>query len=42
MNSFLTYLSTAPFVAALSLGFLSGFLIEMNRFFPDGLVFPVY
>jgi photosystem I subunit 9 len=40
MNNFLTYLSTAPVLAFLYFGFIAGLLIEINRFFPDPLVFP--
>jgi photosystem I subunit IX len=39
MKDFSTYLSTAP-VVALGWGiFMSGLIIELNRFFPDPLVF---
>nr|YP_002519973.1 photosystem I subunit IX [Ephedra equisetina]YP_009231441.1 photosystem I subunit IX [Ephedra foeminea]YP_009694732.1 photosystem I subunit IX [Ephedra intermedia]YP_009694805.1 photosystem I subunit IX [Ephedra sinica]YP_010048939.1 photosystem I subunit IX [Ephedra monosperma]YP_010207352.1 photosystem I subunit IX [Ephedra przewalskii]YP_010451860.1 photosystem I subunit IX [Ephedra alata]YP_010451927.1 photosystem I subunit IX [Ephedra altissima]YP_010451994.1 photosystem I subunit I len=34
------YLSTAPVLATLWFGSLAGFLIEINRFFPDALSFP--
>nr|YP_009568716.1 photosystem I subunit IX [Tsuga diversifolia]QBB88726.1 photosystem I subunit IX [Tsuga diversifolia]WNV61287.1 photosystem I subunit IX [Tsuga diversifolia]WNV61658.1 photosystem I subunit IX [Tsuga diversifolia]WNV61730.1 photosystem I subunit IX [Tsuga diversifolia] len=34
-----TYLSTAPVLAILLLIFLASLLIEINRFFPDGLAF---
>nr|QHB78254.1 photosystem I subunit IX [Diplazium cordifolium]QHB78435.1 photosystem I subunit IX [Diplazium fraxinifolium] len=37
-----TYLSTAPVVAATWFGLLAGFLIEVNRFFPDALLFPFF
>jgi photosystem I subunit 9 len=40
MKDFTTYLSTAPVVSFLYFGFLAGLLIEINRFFPDALVFP--
>ena len=40
MKNFLTYLSTAPVLAAAYFTFLAGLLIEINRFFPDPLVFP--
>jgi len=40
MQNFLTYLSTAPVLAFFSVSFLSALLIELNRFFPDGLIFP--
>nr|YP_010760336.1 photosystem I subunit IX [Cuscuta pacifica]WEY30327.1 photosystem I subunit IX [Cuscuta pacifica] len=42
MRDFKTYLSVAPIIGALSLGFLAGFLIEINRFFPDALTFPFF
>ena len=35
MKNFIKYLSTAPVIALLSLTFVLGFLIELNRFFPD-------
>jgi photosystem I subunit 9 len=40
MKDFTTYLSTAPVVSFLYFVFLAGLLIEINRFFPDALVFP--
>ena len=40
MKDFTIYLSTAPVLAALWFIFLAGLLIELNRFFPDALVFP--
>jgi photosystem I subunit 9 len=40
MKDFQTYLSTAPVLAFLWFGLLAGMLIEINRFFPDPLVFP--
>lgn len=39
MKDFTIYLSTAPVAAILSLTFVSGILIEINRFFPDALIF---
>ena len=39
MNNFTKYLSTAPVVAFLVLSFISGFIIEVNRYFPDPLIF---
>ncbi len=42
MQNFTTYLSTAPVLAAVWFGFLAGLLIEINRFFPDPLVFPFF
>ena len=41
MKEFATYLSTAPVIATLWFGLLAGLLIEINRFFPDGLVFAL-
>jgi photosystem I subunit 9 len=40
MQDFTAYLSTAPVLAAIWFSFLAGLLIELNRFFPDALVFP--
>jgi len=39
MKDFTTYLSTAPVVALVYFTLLAGLLIEINRFFPDPLVF---
>lgn len=39
MKSFVTYLSTAPVIGIVWISFTAGLLIEINRFFPDGLVF---
>ena len=39
MKDFTTYLSTAPVVATVWFAFTAGLLIEINRFFPDPLVF---
>lgn len=39
MKYFLTYLSTAPVIAFAWLSFTAGLLIEINRFFPDPLIF---
>lgn len=39
MKAFTIYLSTAPVAAILSLMFVAGVLIEINRFFPDALIF---
>ena len=39
MNNFRTYLSTAPVVALGWFTFTAGLLIEINRFFPDALIF---
>nr|YP_003058301.1 subunit IX of photosystem I [Parachlorella kessleri]ACQ90935.1 subunit IX of photosystem I [Parachlorella kessleri] len=39
MKDFTIYLSTAPVMAIISLIAVSGLLIEINRFFPDALIF---
>ena len=39
MKDFTTYLSTAPVVTVGWFIFTAGLLIEINRFFPDPLVF---
>ena len=39
MNNFIKYFSTAPVVAFVSLSLISGLIIEINRFFPDPLIF---
>ncbi len=39
MKDFTTYLSTAPVIALVYFTLLAGLLIEINRFFPDPLVF---
>nr|YP_009367496.1 subunit IX of photosystem I [Pseudoneochloris marina]ARK14487.1 subunit IX of photosystem I [Pseudoneochloris marina] len=39
MKDFVTYLSTAPVIAFAWISFTAGLLIEINRFFPDPLVF---
>ena len=39
MKYFVTYLSTAPVVALAWMSFTAGLLIELNRFFPDPIVF---
>jgi photosystem I subunit 9 len=39
MQNFKTYLSTAPVLALASLTVVAGLLIELNRFFPDSLIF---
>ena len=41
MKNFQIYLSTAPVLAALWFSALAGMLIELNRFFPDALSFPL-
>ena len=37
MKNFLTYMSTAPVLLTLWMTFTAGFIIEINRFFPDML-----
>jgi photosystem I subunit 9 len=39
MKNFTTYLSTAPVVALVWFTITAALLIEINRFFPDPLVF---
>ncbi|YP_778596.1 photosystem I protein J (plastid) [Bigelowiella natans] len=39
MSGFKGYLSTVPVVFAIWLTFTAGLIIEINRLFPDGLVF---
>lgn len=39
MKNFTIYLSTAPVIATVWFTFTAGLLIEINRFFPDPLVF---
>ena len=39
MNEFKKYLSTVPVIFAIWLTFTAGLLIEVNRFFPDSLIF---
>ena len=39
MKYFTTYLSTAPVIALGWFALTAGLLIEINRFFPDPLVF---
>jgi small subunit ribosomal protein S12 len=41
MNYFVTYLSTAPVLVLFTMRFLASLCIEINRFFPDALVFPL-
>jgi len=38
-SNFLKYLSTAPVIGMLWITFTAGFIIEINRFFPDILSF---
>nr|YP_009562322.1 photosystem I reaction center subunit IX [Trichomanes trollii]QAV57679.1 photosystem I reaction center subunit IX [Trichomanes trollii] len=40
MQDVKSYLSTAPVLATIWFVLLAGFLIEINRFFPDALIFP--
>nr|AIT94153.1 subunit IX of photosystem I [Marsupiomonas sp. NIES 1824] len=37
MKNFATYLSTAPVLTLVTVSFISGLLIEINRYFPDSL-----
>jgi photosystem I subunit IX len=39
MKDFTTYLSTAPVIALAWISITAGLIIEVNRFFPDPLVF---
>lgn len=39
MKNFTTYLSTAPVVGLIWISFTAGLIIEVNRFFPDPLIF---
>ena len=39
MNNLKIYLSTAPVIAFIWLVLLSSLIIEVNRFFPDPLIF---
>nr|YP_004376660.1 photosystem I protein J [Fistulifera solaris]YP_010133901.1 subunit IX of photosystem I [Fistulifera saprophila]QWM93391.1 subunit IX of photosystem I [Fistulifera saprophila]BAK19026.1 photosystem I protein J [Fistulifera solaris] len=39
MESFKKYLSTAPVLLTIWMTFTAGFIIEINRFFPDSLGF---
>lgn len=38
MKNFTTYLSTAPVLTLVTVSFISGLLIEINRYFPDSLI----
>ncbi|KAG4950258.1 hypothetical protein JHK82_043610 [Glycine max] len=42
MRDLKTYLSVALVVSTLWFGALAGLLIEINRFFPDALIFPFF
>nr|YP_010964248.1 photosystem I subunit IX [Astragalus stipulatus]WNM88826.1 photosystem I subunit IX [Astragalus stipulatus] len=37
-----TYLSVAPVASTLWFAVLAGLLIEINRLFPDALIFPFF
>jgi photosystem I subunit 9 len=39
MKDFTIYLSTAPVMTLISVTVVAGLLIEINRFFPDALIF---
>lgn len=39
MKNFTKYLSIAPIIAFIWLTFTAGLIIEINRFFPDALIF---
>ena len=41
MSGFKGYLSSVPVVFAIWLTFTAGLIIELNRFFPDSLVFSL-
>nr|ARW69228.1 photosystem I reaction center subunit IX [Polysiphonia sp.] len=38
-NNLMKYLSTVPVIGAIWVTFTAGFIIEINRFFPDILSF---
>jgi photosystem I subunit 9 len=40
-NNFLKYLSTAPVLATVTVFVFAALLIEINRFLPDLLLFPL-
>nr|YP_010421216.1 photosystem I subunit IX [Urtica chamaedryoides]USG55018.1 photosystem I subunit IX [Urtica chamaedryoides]USG55101.1 photosystem I subunit IX [Urtica chamaedryoides] len=42
MRNLKTYLSVAPVVSTLWFASLAGLLIEINRLFPDALIFPFF
>nr|YP_010292902.1 photosystem I subunit IX [Dapsilanthus disjunctus]ULQ65095.1 photosystem I subunit IX [Dapsilanthus disjunctus]ULQ65183.1 photosystem I subunit IX [Dapsilanthus disjunctus] len=42
MRDIKTYLSVAPVLSILWFGILAGLLIEINRLFPDALLFPFF
>nr|YP_009538662.1 photosystem I 5 kDa protein [Phacus pleuronectes]AYQ93709.1 photosystem I 5 kDa protein [Phacus pleuronectes] len=39
MKNFTTYLSTAPVISIIWVTLIASLLIEVNRFFPDSLIF---
>lgn len=42
MQDLKTYLSVAPVLSTLWFAILAGLLIEINRLFPDALLFPFF
>nr|YP_010152905.1 photosystem I reaction center subunit IX [Olisthodiscus luteus]QQW50566.1 photosystem I reaction center subunit IX [Olisthodiscus luteus] len=42
MENFQKYLSTAPVLMAAWMTLTAGFIIEINRFYPDPLYLPIY
>lgn len=40
-NNFLKYLSITPVAGTIWMIFTAGLIIEINRFFPDALFFPL-
>jgi len=40
-NNFLKYLSVMPVAGTLFMIFTAGLVIEINRFYPDALFFPL-
>nr|YP_009437663.1 photosystem I subunit IX [Sophora alopecuroides]YP_009648911.1 photosystem I subunit IX [Sophora tonkinensis]YP_009706353.1 photosystem I subunit IX [Sophora alopecuroides var. alopecuroides]YP_009768098.1 photosystem I subunit IX [Euchresta japonica]YP_010119499.1 photosystem I subunit IX [Sophora moorcroftiana]YP_010127422.1 photosystem I subunit IX [Echinosophora koreensis]YP_010174361.1 photosystem I subunit IX [Sophora toromiro]YP_010174441.1 photosystem I subunit IX [Sophora macroca len=42
MRDLKTYLSVAPVISTLWFAALAGLLIEINRLFPDALIFPFF
>nr|YP_010443770.1 photosystem I subunit IX [Vacuolaria virescens]UTE94657.1 photosystem I subunit IX [Vacuolaria virescens] len=42
MDNFKKYLSTAPVLLTIWMGFTASFIIEINRFYPDPLTFPTF
>nr|YP_010444031.1 photosystem I subunit IX [Haramonas pauciplastida]UTE94918.1 photosystem I subunit IX [Haramonas pauciplastida] len=41
MKNLLKYLSTAPVLLTIWLSFTASFIIEINRLYPDPLIFPM-